>query len=533
MKPFLSRRSFIEDSILSMTALGAAAYADTAAAQEQKDEKKPEKKRGPNDRIGIAIIGSGGRSGGHIGYYKNDARTIIRYVVDPDSNRISDKLLDSIAASQGGVRPQRAADLRKALEDKNVDAISCASTNHWHTLTGIWALQAGKHAYIEKPISHNVHEGLAITAAAKKYKLVVQTGTQCRSNPANIEAVAFTQRGGIGEVNFARGIVYGRRKAIGPLGEYKIPESVDQDLWFGPATVAPLTRPNFHYDWHWQRLYGNGNIGNQGPHQTDIARWHLGLNRYPNSIITYGGRLGYEAETKNPNYKDAGDTANTEVAIFDFGEKCIVFEVRGLETKPLPFPAGKGSVSSAAVLVYGSSGFLVQVHYGYSAAYDLEGNLIREFKGGDDKLHYRNFIDAVEKNSPVLAAAPAEVGAISAGLSHLGNISYYLGDTGEGSASRSNNRRRSAKQEAHHVSPAELKGVLKKIKSLDDNGATVDRTVEHLQANGVDLAKTPLTLGPFLEFDTVKKTFKNNPAADALLTREYRSPYIVPKPEEV
>lgn len=505
----ISRRRFLEDSMLSLAAAGAASAAFSQHALADEAKKKPElpKKNPANERIGLALIGAGGRGSDHIKSLQADPRVTILYLCDPDPAHVSAKKLDAIAETQEGIRPKYVADMRKALEDQSLHAITCASTNHWHALTGIWALQAGKHCYIEKPISHNIFEGRALEAASKKYKCVVQTGTQCRSASANIEAVKFVQEGGIGKVVFARGLCYKRRKAIGPLGEYPIPEGIDYDLWSGPAPIKPLTRPRFHYDWHWQRLYGNGDMGNQGPHQTDIARWHLGLDRHPNMIVTYGGRLGYDAETKNPDYIDAGDTANTEVTVFDYGDKCIVFETRGLETPPLQGPSGKGKGASIGVIVYGSTGYLVQSSYSYSAAFDLEGNLMKEFKGGGN--HYGNFIDAIFQNDPAMVTAPARCGALSAGLSHLGNISYYLG-------------------EKNKVSVEDIKATLKGIKSLDDNAATVDRTIDHLTANRVDLQKTPLSMGPILRFDPEAERFIGDGEADALLSREYRDPYVIP-----
>ena len=180
-------------------------------------------------------------------------------------------------------------------------------------------MQAGKDVYVEKPISHNIAEGTALIAAAKKYNRVFQTGTQCRSNPAIQDAIKFINDGGIGEVKFARGLCYKRRKSIGELGDYPLPENLDFNLWSGPAqfTDPKSTRQKFHYDWHWQRLYGNGDSGNQGPHQTDIARWGLGVTEHPTSVISYGGRLGYQAERKNDDYVDAGNTANTQVTVYD------------------------------------------------------------------------------------------------------------------------------------------------------------------------------------------------------------------------
>ena len=494
----ISRRRFFEDSLLAT-----AAAASVTGMVPLMQPRPALGQVSANDKLGVMIVGCGDRGGSHISGFLSDPRTTILYLCDPDPARISDKRIDDIAEKQGGIKPKVVKDMREALSDSNLDLVSCATTNHWHALTGIWAMQAGKHCYIEKPLCHNIHEGKALVAASKKYNRVVQTGTQCRSIKTNIDAVEFTRAGGIGEIKFARGLCYKRRAAIGPLGEYPVPETVDYDLWSGPAAMLPVTRPRFHYDWHWQRLYGNGDMGNQGPHQTDISRWHLGIERFPNSVITYGGRLGYQAEKNDDNYVDAGNTANTEVSIFDYGDKCIVFETRGLETPDL-------QGAKVGVIVYGSEGYLVQKEYNYSVAFDLKGNIIKEFRGGGDQTHYTNFIDAAVKGDPNAVTASARCGALSAGLSHLGNISYYLG-------------------EANKVSAAELRKQLVNVKSLDDNEKTLDRTLEHLVANGVDLAKTPLSLGPMLKFDPEKEVFTDNTEANKMLTREYREPYVVPE----
>ena len=515
MSRFISRRRFLEDSLLGITAAAGAAYTASATALAQQATGSAS----ANDKIGVAIIGSGGRAGDHRGYFTRNNRCAILYIVDPDASRMPDKLVNDIAATQDGIKPQRIPDMRRAFDDKSVDIVSVATSNHWHALTGVWAVQAGKHVYLEKPGSHNVYEGMALAAASKKYNKVVQIGTQCRSNPSNINAVAFIREGGIGEVKFSRGLCYKRRPAIGALGNFPIPVGVDYDIWSGPAPIRPITRQRFDYDWHWQRLYGNGDLGNQGPHQTDIARWHLGVERHPNVIIAYGGRLGYDKanpKDNDPNYIDAGDTANTEVAIYDYGDKCMVFETRGLATPSLRIPNAAANDNRAAasvgVITYGSKGYVVQSEYGYSAAYDLEGTRIKEFTGGGD--HFRNFVDAVAKGDPSAVNADAACGALSSALSHFGNISYYLG-------------------EKNKVSVAELKERLKEIKSLDNNDETVDRTVAHLQASKVELDKTPMSVGPLLKFDNETKRFTNNDEANAMLTREYRAPYIVPKPENV
>ena len=509
----ISRRRFLEDSLFATFAAGAAAASFSAAPQMLFAAEKI----GANDRLGVMLVGAGGRGGNQIDFFAKDKRTEIRFVCEPDS-ALAEKRCSDIEKIQG-TRPKAVADMRKALEDKSIDIMTCAATNHWHALSGIWAMQAGKHCFIEKPISYNIHEGKALVAAAKKYKRIVQTGTQCRSMPANIGIVKFVHDGGIGAVNFARGLCFKRRAAIGPKGEYPVPPNVDYDLWSGPAQIKPVTRQRFHYDWHWQRYYGNGDLGNQGPHQTDIARWFLGVERFPQSVISYGGRLGYDIEKNDPNYVDAGDVANTEVSIYDYGDKCIVFETRGLKTPNVDIPVGEGLGTQVGVIAYGKNGYAIQgaakgQSYSYSAAYDLDGKLIQEFKGGNDAMHYGNFVDAVLANDAAILAADARCGALSAAVSHLGNISYYVGETNK-------------------VSVAELKKTLESVKSLDDNAATLARTVEHLEANGVDLKRTPLALGPMLKIDVEKEVFVDNAEANAMLTRDYRAPYVVPTPENV
>jgi hypothetical protein len=344
-------------------------------------------------------------------------------------------------------------------------------------------------------------------------------GTQCRSHAAIQNAVKFLEGGGIGEVKFARGLCYKRRGSIGPKGDYEIPASVDFNLWSGPApyTEPKVTRSKFHYDWHWQRLYGNGDSGNQGPHQTDIARWGLGINSHPIRVISYGGRLGYQAERKDDSYVDAGDTPNTEVSIFDYGDKCIVFETRGLDVTNSAdeeinklFQRSKGNV--IGVLFYGSEGYLVQRSYEDCIAYDLKMNVIQQFKGGGD--HFGNFIDACISRRPETLNSDAREGHLSAALAHLGNISYYLG-------------------EENRVSADDLKKAVAGVKSLDDNEQTVQRTVQHLLDNGVDLAKYPLSLGPQLTFDPAKEVFPESPEATALVTRQYREGFVCPTADKV
>jgi len=500
----ITRRSFVGKSF---AVAGSVALASGAARPVS-----------PNDKIGIAVVGAGDRGGNHIEAWIKDPRTEILYIADADE-KAGNKHCDTIAEQQGK-RPTFVADMRRAFDDDSVTTVSTATPNHWHALCGIWAMQAGKDIYLEKPISHNVAEGSALVAAAKKYNRVFLTGTQSRSFVGVQDAVKFIKEGGIGEVNLARVLCYKRRKSIGQLGDYPIPDKIDFNLWSGPAkyTDPKNTRQRFHYDWHWQRLYGNGDSGNQAPHQADIARWGLGIDSHPMSVISYGGRLGYQAERKNEKYVDAGDTANTQVSIYDYGDKSIVLETRGLECKLAPDdelsllfgPRKKGN--TIGVVFYGSQGYVVQPFYSKSVALDKDFNKIKTFEGKGN--HYGHFLDVCESRNMEDLNADARVGHLSASISHLGNISYWLG-------------------EDNKVSPEQTREILAGVNSLDDNNLTLEKTLGHLESNGVDLEKYPITMGPHLKFDPDKEVFPDSPQANEMLTREYRKGFVCPKAADV
>ncbi|MDO5307973.1 MAG: Gfo/Idh/MocA family oxidoreductase [Planctomycetia bacterium] len=497
----ISRRHFLENALLmsAVASLSATGVAQAVSLRPEDD------KVAANDLINVMIVGCGSRGGDHINGYLGDKRVRIAYLCDPDTEHAASRA--KLVEDKAGYRPKVVADLREALSDPDLDIVSCATCNHWHALCGVWAMQAGKHAYIEKPICHNIFEGKALIECARKYDVMCQVGSQCRSNKAIQDAFEFARSGGIGEIKLTRGLCYKRRKSIGALGQYKVPDAVDYNLWSGPAPIVdPPTRPNFHYDWHWQRLYGNGDLGNQGPHQTDIARTFLGVDEFPSSVISYGGRLGYQAERNDPNYVDAGDTANTEVSIYNYADgKTLVFETRGLET-----PDYRGA--KIGVVAHGSDGYLVQIAYDHCAAFDLEGKQIREFRGGGN--HFKNFVDAVIAHDYASLNADARCGHLSAGLSHVGNISYYLGEN-------------------NHVSVDEARKIVADIPGNDDNVETFDRTVEHLRANGVDLDKYPLSMGRALQIDPKTDSFVGDKEATAMETREYRGEFNIPSLDKI
>ena len=486
----ITRRQFLEDSILAAAVAAAIPAASVSAADKTSKKKATPEKAG--ERLQVAIVGAGDRGGEHISQFLANPNTEIAYIVDADEKRGQQRVI-AIGKRQGKT-PNFVRDLRTALDDKSVHIVSTATPNHWHALCAIWAMQAGKDVYVEKPVSHNVSEGRRMVQVARKLHRVCQAGTQCRSMKGTIDAVNYVKAGKIGEVKLARGLCYKRRTSIGPKGSYAVPPQVDYNLWAGPARMLPLSRRNFHYDWHWQREWGNGDMGNQGPHQMDICRWGLGLDRLADRVISYGGRLGYE---------DAGDVANTEVALCEFGDKTLVFEVRGLQTDPLR-GAGVG------VIFYGSEGYVVMTDYRAGAAFDPEGKLVREFEGEGD--HFGNFVNAVKARDPKLLHAEVLECHLSCAHSHLANISYYLGKP---------------------ASIDEIKHTLADWKTHEDFSETMERTLKHLAANHVDVHKTPLILGPVLTIDSAEETIVGNAAAAAMLTREYRAPFVVPKAEEV
>ncbi|PHS03008.1 MAG: dehydrogenase [Blastopirellula sp.] len=485
-----TRRQFLEDSMMASAAAVTATGASSLFAAEEAPQSKS-----PNEKLSVAVVGVKGRGGSHIGAFAGRKDTEITYVCDVDTS-YGESRATQIEKRQGR-KPKFVQDIRRVLEDPTVDIVTIATPNHWHALAAIWSIQAGKDVYVEKPVSHNVSEGRRIVEAARKYNKICQTGTQSRSNPGMIAAMDYVHSGKIGHCKVARGLCYKARKSIGELGTYDPPKTVDHNLWTGPAPMGPVTRPQFHYDWHWQRDFGNGDLGNQGIHQMDLARWGLGVNQLSNTIISYGGRYAYN---------DAGDTANTQMVLHDFGDRALVFEVRGLVyDKNLKESSKKYKGSRVGVIFEGTEGYVVMTSYSSGAAFDLEGNKVKEFKGGAD--HFQNFLDAVRSRDKNDLNADIEDGHLSSALCHLGNISYYSGD---------------------RVSQGECLERLQDIETTEDVAATLDRFASHLTDNKVNLAKEKIQLGPLLKFNPKSETFIGNAAADVMLTREYRAPFIVP-----
>lgn len=492
-----SRREFLESSMFATAAAAAFAAPTSLLAAEAKQSKSP------NEKLHVAVVGLNGRGNSHIGGFTNRDDVVITHLCDCDS-KFGESKAEGVAKRQDGHKPKFIQDVRKLLEEPGIDIVSIATPNHTHSLLAIWALQAGKDVYVEKPVSHNVSEGARVVEAAEKYDRICQAGTQSRSNPGMREAMEFVHSGKIGDIKVARGLCYKPRKSIGPKGVYQPPKTVDYSLWLGPAQMQDVTRPQFHYDWHWQMPFGNGDLGNQGIHQMDLARWGLGVNELSKNVISYGGRFGYE---------DAGDTPNTQVVVHDYGDKSLVFEVRGLVyDKKLKESSVSYKGSRIGVIFEGTDGYLVMTTYHSGTAFDKDGNKIRDFNGGNDQYHYNNFVEAVRSRKAEDLNGHIQEGHLSSALCHTGLISYQLGE---------------------QVSKQECLDRMKDIKTAEDVSATMARVQDHLMDNGVNLDKEGVQLGPMLAFDPKTETFTDSEAANGLLTREYRKGFEVPAKGQV
>lgn len=484
----LSRRRFLEDSMFAAVAASAAGAARPLFAEQEQQSTSP------NEKLSIATIGVNGQGSAHLGEFTNRKDVDLVAICDVDA-KVGNRKCDDIERKTGR-RPKFVQDLRKLFDDKSINCISTATPNHWHALVAIWAMQAGKDMYVEKPVSHNVSEGRRIVEVARKLGRICQTGTQCRSMKGTIDAIEYVKSGKIGEVNLARGLCYKRRdNANGMVMSVKqvpVPDGLDFNLWVGPAPMRPFHENLLHYRWHWHWDFGNGDLGNQGIHQMDIARWGLGVDTISPAVLSYGGRFGK---------KDYGETANTHVIIHDYGPKTLVFEVRGLKTPDL-----KGA--GVGVIFEGSDGYVVLDSYTRGAAFDKKGEMVQPFRGGEYAHHFANFIKAVRSRKHEDLNADILQGHLSSALCHTGNISYRLGA---------------------ETSLEEIKARVSSQKSADKNLETLERTVAHLKDNNIEInGQTRLRLGQRLEMDVNTERFVGNNDANAMLTREYRAPFVVP-----
>ena len=472
----MDRRSFLQTSVALSAAIAAPAQSYARIW-------------GANAAIRVGVVGLRSRGRDHIQGFGDR----VAAVCDCDQ-----AILDATHSDRAY---RRYRDYRELLDDREIDVVSIATPNHTHALIAISAILAGKHVYVEKPVSHNVWEGRQIVRAARKHQRLVQCGTQSRSSPSLQQAFEFAQSGQLGKVQYAIGTCYKPRKSIGKLdAPLQVPASVDYDLWCGPAAKVDLYRPQLHYDWHWDFNTGNGDMGNQGIHQMDIARWFLGQSRLSQSIWSVGGRLGYA---------DAGNTPNSQTVLHDFGDTFLIFETRGLPRSrefhdPKAWDRNMDNYrgSTVGVIVQYEQGYLVIPNYTSAKAFDTEGHEVGSWKGEGD--HYGNLLAAIEAGDASLLSGDIEQGHLSSALCHTGAISHLLGSPAR---------------------PSDLSALPLDRPQFQDS---VERLMAHLVANGVDLKMTPLTLGRPLKMDPATEVFVGDAEADTRLTRNYRAPFQIP-----
>ena len=450
---------------------------------------------GANDTIRIGVAGLNGRGGSHVDEFGGMKGVEITYLIDPDA-RTFGKRIDQYQKLGGGSTPKTVDDIRRALDDPNLDAVSVAAPNHWHSLITVWACQAGKDVYVEKPCSHNVHEGRVSVEAARKYDRIVQHGTQSRSMTQWGNLAEIAKQGKYGKLLVSRGLCYKARGSIGEKPNTRAPELVDFNLWLGPAPERPFNANIVPYNWHWFWDFGNGDIGNQGVHQMDIARWLIPGATLPRSVQSLGGRFGYH---------DQGETPNSQIALFDYGDTQLIFEVRGLKT-------GSYQGEKVGNIAHFEDGVVVPTKGGLrfykKGTKGAEGEPVvkaENVKRRPGKGHFGNFIAAVRTHKTDDLNADILEGHYSSALCHLANISYRLGKS----------------------EPFD-----QKTKAFGDNKEayeTLGRLEDHLaRDNGLKLDGLSYRLGRKLTVDAKSESFSGDPEANALLTRPYRKPFIVP-----
>jgi predicted dehydrogenase len=382
-----------------------------------------------SDKVDVAIIGLGGRGQDHMK----------EYAALPDANIVALCDVNQAALERGqalvqkltGKTPKGYADMRQVFDDKSVQAVSMPVPNHWHALATIWACQAGKDVYIEKPACYNVFEGQQMIAAARKYARMVQIGSQSRSIEHKMKAMQLLHDGVIGKVYLAKGLCFKRRRAIGHKENEPTPPGLDWDKFLGPAPMRPYNELRFVYNWHWFWDTGNGDIGNQGVHEMDIARW--GLNRgLPHSVSSTGGKYYVPAN-------DDQETPNTQMATFDYGDAELMFEVRGGLTGPEGGLEIRGG-NTIGNLFYGTEGWMAVDSAGFQV---YKGVMVDNAKGGktekqektmdgkrtvtgDTGPHMENFLAAVKSRNYKDLHADVEIAVPSADLCHLANTAYRL-----------------------------------------------------------------------------------------------------------
>ena len=442
---------------------------------------------GANERLRVAVAGLHGRGRSHYGAYAKMKDVEVAYVVDPDSRQYARAIND--VKNISGTAPKPISDVREVLDDSELNIVSIATPNHWHSLMSIWACQAGKDVYVEKPLSHNISEGRKLVEAARKYKRMVQHGTQQRSSGGRASEIAALQSGKYGKLTVSKGYCCKPRWSIGKKTTETPPSELDFNLWLGPASQQPYHGNLVHYNWHWFWDTGNGDTGNQGVHQMDVARWAIPGATLPKRVLSMGGRFGYD---------DQGQTPNTQVTVMEYDEALLLFETRGLVGK------------------HKSMGRMVTNEFYTTEGVMRDGTFYPKNGGKPEKVQgpevevtpggaFGSFIHAVRSRKISDLNADVLEGHYSSALCHLCNISYRLGVS------------------------VPFGG---RDQVLGDNPqvtSSIDKVRDNLEVVGEKLAQSSYHLGRPLNMDPKSERFIDDKQANAQLTRNYRKPFVVPE----
>jgi predicted dehydrogenase len=446
--------------------------------------------RGANNLIRVGVVGLGGRgTGAHIPSFESQKGVTVVAVSDADRERMSDAA--KMIESRYDHKVEQHLDMRRMFDRGDIDVIGNATQNYWHGLSTIWACQAGKHVYIEKPLSHYIWEGRQTVNAARKYDRIVQCGTQHRSEGLIAGAIKWIRDGNLGRIEYITAFANKARSSCGKRDRpLPIPETVDYDLWCGPASKVPIYRDRLQYDCSFDWNTGDGESCNQGVHEVDVARWCLGERMLPRRVMSIGGRFVFD---------DACDVPNTQIIYYDFPTAPLLYEVHNL-------PKARGSDEMPTFrgervgVIVKCEGGLVSLYRGI--AWDEEGRQVKSFSGRGD--HFVNFIEAVRAGRRESLNAEVLEGHVSTAVCHTGNISYRLGEKASGK---------------------QMRAQVEQIPVFND---MFERLLEHLAAHEIDVGAKTVTLGPWLEVDRQNECFKNNKRANHLVRGFYREPYVVP-----
>jgi predicted dehydrogenase len=446
--------------------------------------------RGANDRIYVGVVGLGGRgTGAHIPSFEDQEGVTVVALSDADQERMA--AAAKMVESKYVHKVEQYVDMREMFDRKDIDVIGNATQNYWHGLSTIWACQAGKHVYVEKPLSHYIWEGRQMVNAARKYNRIVQCGTQRRSQSSIAQAIQWIREGNLGKIKYITAFANKPRSSCGrretPL---TIPDTIDYDLWCGPAGKVPIYRDRLQYDCSFDWNTGDGESCNQGVHEVDVARWCLGEKMLPRKVMSIGGRFVFN---------DACNVPNTQVIYYDFPTAPLLYEVHNLYkakgSSEMPTFRGEG-----VGVIVDCEGGSVSLYRGI--AWDNNGKQVRSFSGGGN--HFVNFIEAVRSGRRETLNSEVLEGHLSTAVCHTGNISYRL---------------------SKKVSKEEMRSQVRDIPVFND---MFNRLLEHLAAHEIDVDAKTVTLGPWLEIDRENECFKGNEQANRLVRGFYREPYIVP-----